>query len=303
MLSDKGSRGPLAELFASGGVITQRQANTFALRLRVTAGSLTAVQLAAVAKAAARYGSGTVHLTVRQGIEIQGVSTEQIVEAVAELSMVGLQLGACGPRVRVVTACPGSSTCPNGLGNSQELAKRLDDRYFGQGDLPHKVKISVSGCPNGCTKPQENDIGLMGIAEPALVEAEATECIGCGLCSRKCPGRAITMVQGKPEIDHTKCLHDANCINSCPTGAISGVRGGWQVFVGGNCGKHPRVGTPLAAFLNDADAEDLVGRIIGAYRTLGRKGERLGAVIDRVGLSEFRVAVAEGTPFLGAEVG
>ena len=28
--------------------------------------------------------------------------------------------------------------------------------------IPHKFKIAVAGCRNGCTKPQENDLGIMG---------------------------------------------------------------------------------------------------------------------------------------------
>jgi dissimilatory sulfite reductase (desulfoviridin) alpha/beta subunit len=28
--------------------------------------------------------------------------------------------------------------------------------------LPHKFKIGIAGCMNGCTKPQENDLGILG---------------------------------------------------------------------------------------------------------------------------------------------
>ena len=35
-------------------------------------------------------------------------------------------------------------------------------RLGGRAGLPHKFKIGISGCPNGCTKPKENDLGIMG---------------------------------------------------------------------------------------------------------------------------------------------
>jgi len=268
----------------SGGIIPQRQANLFALRLRVPAGGISAAQLATVAGVASRYGRGAVHLTLRQGIEIQYVPFADIPAALAELADVGLELGACGRRVRVVTACPGAAVCPNGLGDAQALAKRLDDRYFGLSDLPHKVKIAVAGCPSACAKPQENDIGLMAVAAPVLTESEEAGCIGCGLCARKCPAQAIALVQGKPVIDRARCLHDGKCINVCPTGALRAERTGWQMYVGGKCGKEPRIGVPLVAFLSDAEAEDLVGRVIAAYRQLGKPGERLGTLVERLGL-------------------
>jgi dissimilatory sulfite reductase (desulfoviridin) alpha/beta subunit len=32
-------------------------------------------------------------------------------------------------------------------------------------ELPHKFKIGIAGCRNGCTKPNENDLGVMGRAK------------------------------------------------------------------------------------------------------------------------------------------
>jgi dissimilatory sulfite reductase (desulfoviridin) alpha/beta subunit len=50
------------------------------------------------------------------------------------------------------------------------LAKILDERFYGRYGLPHKFKMGVTGCPNSCTKPQEHDLGLMAVIEPALDE-------------------------------------------------------------------------------------------------------------------------------------
>ncbi|MEK7847682.1 MAG: hypothetical protein AAB270_02030 [Chloroflexota bacterium] len=49
--------------------------------------------------------------------------------------------------------------------NSQELAATLQERFGGYGPLPHKFKIAVAGCPNSCAKPQENDLGIQGVAQ------------------------------------------------------------------------------------------------------------------------------------------
>jgi formate hydrogenlyase subunit 6/NADH:ubiquinone oxidoreductase subunit I len=50
-------------------------------------------------------------------------------------------------------------------------------------------------------------------------------CLGCGLCSRDCPGSAIEMVEfynGKkrPQFNLSKCLFCYQCAESCPKKAI-----------------------------------------------------------------------------------
>ena len=49
-------------------------------------------------------------------------------------------------------------------------------------------------------------------------------CIGCGLCSRDCPAKAIDMVEvdGKkrPQINLSKCVFCYQCADTCPKKAI-----------------------------------------------------------------------------------
>ncbi len=41
-------------------------------------------------------------------------------------------------------------------------------------------------------------------------------CKGCGVCAQTCPGSCITMVDGKPQIDHTNCVLCGYCAAKCP---------------------------------------------------------------------------------------
>jgi dissimilatory sulfite reductase (desulfoviridin) alpha/beta subunit len=142
-------------------MMVEKGGGRFSVRLSVTGGHLDVTQLQTIAALAERFGDGCVHLTTRQGVEIPHVPLESLAPLRCALDEAGLKLAAAGRCVRGITACPGFS-CPRGLIDTQGLARRLHARLGGRDGLPHKFKIALSGCPNGCTKPKENDLGIMG---------------------------------------------------------------------------------------------------------------------------------------------
>ncbi len=274
--------------FKAGGLIPQRQSNLFSVRLKILLGNITADQMRKVAEISREYGQGYVHLTMRQGIEIPHIQLEELDEVITKLGEVGIELGACGHRIRVITSCQGNRLCPHGLGDTQSLALKLDEQFYGRSGLPHKFKIGVTGCPNSCIKPQENDVGFIGVAEPVFREDEGEECISCGLCADICPLNAIELVNGKPVIDYNRCSHDGKCAAVCPTNSIKLGRQGWDVYVGGKWGRKPQLGKLFAEFISDEEALKLVEKILRAYLRLAEKKERLGDLINRLGLEKFK---------------
>ena len=54
-------------------------------------------------------------------------------------------------------------------------------------------------------------------SKPAAVKSE---CIGCGLCAKLCPAKAITMKNKLPNIDRKKCIRCFCCQEFCPKGAM-----------------------------------------------------------------------------------
>jgi dissimilatory sulfite reductase (desulfoviridin) alpha/beta subunit len=273
----------------AGGIIKQKQPDLFSVRVRVPFGNIETETLRKLTEIADKYGRGKLHITVRQGFEIPYVHLKDIDIVSKELKEVGLTLGACGPRVRVIVACQGNQICQHALGNSIALAEKLDAEYYGQGDLPHKFKMAVTGCPNACAKPHENDLGFVAVAEPELAEPE--ECIECGLCEEVCTSGACKLQEGHPTFDYQKCFFDGKCIQVCPTGALRARREGWNAILGGKFGKQPQLGRLFASFLSDKQAVTLVSQIIKVYQTRAKKGERLAELIDRIGFSAFREAV------------
>ena len=137
-----------------GGFMRQVQKDHFSLRLRIVGGQIQAEQLLKVYEIAQKYGHGYIHMTSRQSIEIPHIKLGDIETVKKELSGAGLQPGACGPRVRTITACQGSAICTSGLIDTTALAKEFDQKYYAR-ELPHKFKLGITGCRNNCLKAEE----------------------------------------------------------------------------------------------------------------------------------------------------
>ena len=73
---------------------------------------------------------------------------------------------------------------------------------------------------------------------------------------------------------------------------LIGKKDGWALVIGGNVGASPRIAQECADGLDDEGALAAVDKVIGCYIESAKKGERLGKMIDRVGLDVFKLAVA-----------
>lgn len=273
------------------GMIQQKQKEYFALRLHAIGGDLTAEQLRKVAEVSQKYGKGQVHLSTRQGIEIHFVHYTNLETARLELEKVGITMGACGPRVRIVVACPGESTCRWGIIDTKTIAQQLDQKYFRQ-DTPHKFKMGVTGCPHNCAKATENDLGVMGGILPGW---KPELCIGCDLCVSSCPTGAVSKVNGEYQLDESKCIYCSICTSNCPTDAWYAAKKGYILWIGGTMGKIPRLGTKLKKLIEtDSELYGLIDKVVRYYQANGRKRERFGHMIDRIGEDKVKEEILDG---------
>ncbi|MDQ1275842.1 MAG: anaerobic sulfite reductase subunit, partial [Euryarchaeota archaeon] len=195
----------------SKGFLPQRQENMFSMRLKVVSGNLDAEKLRAIADTAEKYGSGYVHITSRQQIEVPFVKLEDMEAARNELEKKGISGGSAGKKVRAVVACQGNRVCRHGLIDCEKLACIIDKKYFGEA-VPKKLKIAVTGCPSACVRPQDNDFGVMGTVKPKPLEEN---CVGCKLCEKACKMEAIKVLEDKAHIDTEKCIMCGACIAAC----------------------------------------------------------------------------------------
>lgn len=263
----------------------------YSARLKIPVGILTSEVMEAIAGIAQEYGRGEVFLTARMGIEIPGVSEERLSAMQEELAKIGVVLAACGPRMRSVLACKGT-VCVHGNIDTFRVAWEIDQRYNNSTVLPHKFKVGVAGCASSCSKPRLNDVGLVGVREPHLVDG--AKCDGCSLCTRACRLGAIRVEDGIAVLDRERCVDCGDCVRACLSSAITSVHSGVDLYAGGRWDRAKQVGIRIARFLIEADAVKTVGRIKEWYRKHGQEGERSGGAILRMGVREFQEAVLQG---------
>ncbi|MDD1703159.1 MAG: nitrite reductase, partial [Methanoregula sp.] len=170
------------ELYTRGGIITECDPDFCIVRLRMPAGMISPEQLKGLGEIAARHGIEQIHLTTRQTMELPHVETPKLEALVDDLARNGTPLGAEREEIVNVTACLGTRHCKFGIIDSVGLAEQIDKKFFGK-ELPVKVRIAISSCPNGCESERLNEIGITGIQRPIR---DPGLCTGCGTCTYYC---------------------------------------------------------------------------------------------------------------------
>ena len=165
-----------------------------ASRIRIPGGHLDADLLPVLQKIAQEYGNGTLHLTVRQGIEIPGIQFEdmpQVNELLQplidrmEINQEEPGKGYSSAGTRNISACIGNRVCPYACYDTTAFAQRIEKAIF-----PHDLhfKVALTGCPNDCAKVRMHDFGIIGMTLP---QYDIDRCVDCGACVRYCTRKSV----------------------------------------------------------------------------------------------------------------
>jgi dissimilatory sulfite reductase (desulfoviridin) alpha/beta subunit len=272
-----------------GGVITERNSELCTVRVRLPAGVVSPDQLRGLADTADTLGIKELQLTVRQTIELPHMDPGRLEEAAGLLEENRTPIGASMDEVVNITACPGLDRCMYANIAPIPLARELDCRLFGK-EMPIKIRISISGCPNACTSPTMNEIGVVGKIRPIR---NPGMCTGCGTCVEYCKEGALTIKGGVVTMDEDACVECGTCIRSCPFQIIGsgGVR--YSVTVGGQRGRHPKTGKDLVSVDSPEKVIEVVEKLV--YRVYRRawSGRLLSQQLDDIGFEEFAREIRE----------
>jgi anaerobic sulfite reductase subunit C len=194
-----------------------------------------------------------------------------------------------------VEACFGKSGCPNRAVNDDALQEKLERvlserdlkaflkaRVVGPLKLHHEFRVSVSDCPNACSRPQIVDVGLIGASVPEISDRP---CSGCGACVEICREGAVSVENGAPVLDQEKCLFCGQCAKACPTGSLQEGKVGYRILIGGKLGRHPSLARELPGVFDGEEAMLTVDRCLDLYQENCTRGERFGEILERTGES------------------
>lgn len=273
-----------------GGVITERDTDFCTVRTRVPAGNLTREQLRGLAEITHKFGNGSVHVTTRQTVEIPHVDPARLEQLARELASNNTPVGSERDEIVNVVCCPGNERCKYANIDTVSLAREIDARLFGR-DMPVKIRISISGCPNACTSPMLNEIGIIGIQEPIRT---AGLCTGCGTCMEYCREDAIRIRNGISVLDTERCMKCGNCLVSCPFGTLKTRGRQYLVTVGGRRGRHPKLGRHLAVIDNDAAVIETVEKIVQWVYRRAWSGRLLSDQLDDLRFDAFQSEILAG---------
>ena len=280
-----------------GGIITERDPDLSTIRIRAPAGLLTIEQLRGIAKIAKKYGTGVVHCTTRQTIEIPHVKSTAFKKLAAQLEKNGTPVGSEKDEVVNIISCPGTERCKFANIDTISLAQRIDKKLFGKA-MPVKMRIGLSGCPNACTSPMLNEIGVIGRIRPVRT---AGLCTGCGSCVYYCKEDAIKIRNGVSELDEEKCIQCGMCIKSCSFNLLkSAAQPHFLITVGGRRGRHPKIGRELMTVDTEEQVLFAIEKIIDWVYRRAWSGRLLSEQLDELHFGKFREEMLKQVPDAGA---
>jgi sulfite reductase (ferredoxin) len=147
------------------GIYGQRQPGVQMVRIKLPFGKVTFKQLLRIADIADEYGSGNLHLTTRQDIQIHYVSLDRTPQLWAQLEQDDITLReACGNTVRNVTSSPASGIDPAEPFDVSPYAQATFEYFLRNPicqDMGRKFKISFSSSDADTAFSYIHDIGVI----------------------------------------------------------------------------------------------------------------------------------------------
>ncbi len=162
------------EAFRASNVRAQRQAGYSTVEAKIAEGDLDPAQFRALAAIMRTFGNGRARTSVNQNLILRWIPDESVYGVWKAFGAAGLAEAGAG-EITDVVSCPGTDSCKMGITNSMGLNRAISQHVQEiqiLDETTRKMRINVSGCPNGCGQHHIASIGFQGAAIKASNDAE-----------------------------------------------------------------------------------------------------------------------------------
>ena len=256
------------------------------------------------------YGSGLIALHGQTGdVMLQGCTTENMQPCFDEFNELGFDMGGAGPSVRTGMSCVGHARCEHSCYDTARAHRQLLNAFIDdlhRPALPYKFKFKFSGCGNDCMNSvQRSDMAVIGTWRDEIevnqeevkkfVQAKGRQYVIDNVVMR-CPTQCLGLNEDDTlAVDSANCVRCMHCINVMTKALSPGKERGATILVGGKRTLKigDLLGTVLVPFMKletpeDYDAlQELAGNMIEFWAENALEHERLGEMIERIGLGNF----------------
>jgi sulfite reductase alpha subunit len=252
-----------------------------------------------------RHGSGLTNMHGSTGdIILLGTKTDELEPTFNELTHAGFDLGGSGSAMRTPSCCLGMARCEWACYDAMKLCYDLTMAYqdeMHRPAFPYKFKIKCSACPNDCVASiARADLSIIGTwkGEIEQDDVQVAEYAAGGLNIQKevcdlCPSKCMEWDGCKLAIDHAECVHCMHCINVMPKALRPGKERGATILIGSKAPimQGALLSSVLIPFVPADELletmKELLSRIWEFWDEYGTNRERIGELIQRVGLPNF----------------
>ncbi|NPA49465.1 MAG: dissimilatory-type sulfite reductase subunit alpha [Thermodesulfobacteria bacterium] len=266
-------------------------------------------------------GSGMTNMHGSTGdIILLGTTTEQLEPIFFDLThQMKMDLGGSGSNLRTPACCVGKARCEWSCIDTQELCYDLTMTY--QDELhrpafPYKFKFKISGCPNDCVAAiARADFSIIGTwIDDIRIDQEAVKAYvggelkpNAGAHSDRdwgpfdiqkevidlCPTQCMYWDGEKLHINNKECNRCMHCINVMPEALRPGTDTGATILMGAKAPilEGAQLSTVMVPFIRLEppydELKEIVENVWMFWMEEGKNRERLGELMQRVGLANF----------------
>ena len=193
---------------------------------------------------------------------------------------------------------------PCGVVTPEQLRKIADvaDKYnVAALKITSAARIAIVGLKEEDVDQVWADLGIDPGAAVGLCVRSIKACPGTTFCKRGvrdslAMGMYLDKTYHGMELPSKLKMGVSGCSNQCAETSVKdiglvGKPKGWDVYVGGTAGARPRLGNLICSKLDDDEAKAMVEKIVAFYRENAKPKERVGRMIDRIGLETLIDAV------------